>query len=133
MPYKDRERKRQWELQHRTQRLARRGQLRRIEAAHKTAQSAMPKVEERRAGMLWLPLAAGGVALASYTPKIAMGTGGLTLLLAAYHKKDWRLWIAGILILALGFFFHWSDRKEKRKELIQMYKTIQFGKAKIDI
>lgn len=58
-------------------------------------------------------MAAGGV-LAAYNPKLAMGAGGLTLLLAAVYKKDWSWWIVGMLILALGLFFQWNDRDEKK-------------------
>jgi hypothetical protein len=69
-------------------------------------------VQDSGGGFL-LPVAAGGV-LAAYNPKLAMGAGGLTLLLAAVYKKDWSWWIVGMLILALGLFFQWNDRDEKK-------------------
>jgi hypothetical protein len=74
MPYKDLERKKEWEQQHRSQRLARRRELRRIEAAHNAAHPAAPGIEEGGAGVLWFPVI-GGVALASYSPMLATGTG----------------------------------------------------------
>jgi hypothetical protein len=111
MPYKDQERKREWEWRHRPQRLARRRELR-IEAAQKEAQTEAPKVMDSGAGFLWLPVA-GGVALASYNPKVAMGAGGLTLLGAAFYKKGWSWWFVGALILAIGLFFEWNSRNVK--------------------
>ncbi|SRR5260370_42523112 len=109
MPYKDLQRKKEWEQQHRPQRLARRRELRQVERAWKEAH---PEAQDSGAGFL-LPLAAGG-ALAAYNPKLAIGGGGLTLLLAAVYKKDWSWWIVGILILALGLFFNWNDKDEKK-------------------
>jgi hypothetical protein len=54
MPYKDAKRKTEWERLHRPQRLARRRELRRIEAARKEAQPAPLMVDEKKKG---LPLA----------------------------------------------------------------------------
>jgi hypothetical protein len=109
MPYKDPEAKKKWEQQHRSERLARRRELRQIEAAWKEDH---PEMQDTGPGFL-LPLVAGG-ALAVYNPKLAMGAGGLTLLLAAVYKKDWSWWIVGIAILALGLFFQWNDKNEKK-------------------
>ena len=61
-----------------------------------------------------LPLVAGG-ALAAYNPKLAMGAGGLTLAVAAIYKKGWTWWIVGVLIVALGFFFYWSDQNAEKQ------------------
>jgi hypothetical protein len=113
MPYRDPERKREWELQHRSRRLARRRELRRIQAAHNATQPAAPEVEGGGAGVLWLPVV-GGAVLASYNPKLAMGAGGLTLLLAAIYKKGPIWWIAGAVTLALGIFFQWNHRDTKK-------------------
>jgi len=107
MPYKDLRRKTEWERLHRPQRLARRRELRRIEAARKEAQSEAPRSHDQGASIL-LPVLAGG-ALAAYNPKLAMGAGGLTLLAAAVYKKGPTWWIVGILILALGVFFNWNE------------------------
>ena len=92
MPYTNPERKKQWESLHRAQRLARRRELRRIEAARKVDQPELSKVEGSTVGFLWLPIA-GGVALASYNPKLAIGAGGLTLAAAAALKKNWAWWV----------------------------------------
>ena len=105
MPYKDPEQKREWERLHRSERLARRRELRQIEATWKKAH---PGLQDSGAGFL-LPLAAGGT-LAAYNPKLAMGAGGLTLLLAAVYKKDWSWWIVGILIVVIGLFFQWHKK-----------------------
>jgi len=109
MPYKDLERKKEWEQEHRSQRLARRRELRTIEAARIAA----PPEDQDGSASILLPLVAGG-ALAAYNHKLAMGAGGLTLFVAALYKKDWRWWIVGILILAFGLFFQLNDRNTKK-------------------
>jgi hypothetical protein len=87
MPYKDLERKKEWERLHRPERLARRRELRHIAA---TQQATRPRVtRESGAGFGFLvPLVAGG-ALAAYNPKLGMGAGSLTLVVAAVWKKNW--------------------------------------------
>jgi hypothetical protein len=116
MPYKDAKRKTDWERLHRPQRLARRRELRRTEAAREEAQPAPPMVEERPATFLWLPLVAGG-ALAAYSPKLAIGAGGLTLLVAAHYKKDWSWWIVGSAYVGLWPFFLLERREQKQMTL----------------
>lgn len=111
MPYKDPERKRQWEQSHRSERLARRQELREAEAAREEAQPETPRLQGG-AGALLLPLAAGG-ALAAYNPKLAIGAGGLTLAAAAVYKKDLGWWIVGLLILVIGLFFQWNQKNEE--------------------
>jgi hypothetical protein len=114
MPYKDLQRKREWEQQHRPQRLARRRELRQIEAAWKEAHPEALWLKGSGVGFRFLlPVLAGG-ALAAYNPQLAMGAGGLTLLLAAAYKKDWSWWIVGIIILVLGFFLQWNDQNEEK-------------------
>ena len=109
MPYRDLEAKKEWERQHRPQRLARRRELRRIEAERKEAQpEGLDEI-----GFLF-PLVAGG-ALAAYNPKLALGAGGLTLAVAAIYKKGWSWWVVGVLIVALGFFFYWSDQSAAKQ------------------
>ena len=110
MPYKDPERKRQWERLHRSGRLARRRELRQAEAAREAAQTDAARLQTG-AGSLWLPLAAGS-ALAVYNPKLAIGAGGLTLAAAALYKKDWSWWIVGLLIVVIGLFFQWHKKTE---------------------
>jgi hypothetical protein len=108
MPYKDPERKRQWEKSHRSERLARRRELRQAEAAREEPQPESQGVSGG-ANSLLLPLAAGS-ALAAYNPKLAIGAGGLTLVAAAVYKKDWRWWIVGVLTLVIGLFFLRNER-----------------------
>jgi hypothetical protein len=112
MPYKDVQRKREWERLHRHERLARRRQLRSIEAARKQAEPELRRVEDSRASLL-VPMAAGA-ALAGYNPALAIGVGSMTLLVAALYKKSWAWWIVGVLILITGLFFEWNkDDTEK--------------------
>jgi hypothetical protein len=112
MPYKDPQRKMEWEMRHHSQRLARRRELRQIEAAWKEAHPEAASLRDSRADFL-LPVFAGG-ALAAYSPKLAIGVGGVTLLLAAIYKKDLSWWIVGGVILALGLFFQWNDQSPKK-------------------
>ncbi len=112
MPYKDPQRKREWEQRHCRQRHARRRELRQIEAAWKEAHPEAP-MEPVSGAAFMLPMVAGGV-LAASNPKLAIGAGGVTVLFAAVYKKDWRWWIVGLLILALGLFFYWNNKKEKK-------------------
>jgi hypothetical protein len=112
MPYKDPQRKMEWERRHYPQRLARRRELRKIEAAWKEAHPDAVAPRDSGAGFLF-PMVAGG-ALAAYNPKLAIGVGGVTLLLTAIYKKDLRWWIVGGVILALGLFFQWNDQSEKK-------------------
>jgi len=114
MPFKDPQKKLEWELQHRPQRLARRRKLRQIEAAWKEAHPGAVRFRPQgTVASFLLPLAAGG-ALASYDPKLAIGAGALTLAAAAVYKKDWRWWIAGVLILIVGLFFQWNSQTTKK-------------------
>ncbi len=107
MPYKDFERKKEWERLHRPERLARRRELRRIEAA----QLARPEVPSTQLGGLGflIPIVAGG-GLASYDPKLGMGAGGLTLAIAAIFKKGWRWWVVGSVILVVALFFYCDNQ-----------------------
>jgi len=114
MPYKDPEHKRQWELNHRARRLARRRELRRTAAAQNASQPEAPSVEGGASAFLWLPIA-GGVALASYNPKLAIGAGSATLVAAAALKKNWIWWIVGGLLLAIGLFFQWTKQNVPRE------------------
>jgi hypothetical protein len=110
MPYKDPERKRQWERLHRSGRLARRRELRQAEASREAAQPDAAR-HQAGAGSLLFPLAAAS-ALAVYNPKLAIGAGGLTLAAAALYKKDWSWWIVGLLIVVIGLFFQLHKKTE---------------------
>ena len=112
MPYKDPQRKMEWERRHHSQRLARRRELRQIEAAWKEAHPEAVALRDSGAGFL-LPMVAGG-ALAAYNPRLAIGVGGVTLLLAAIYKKDLSWWIVGGVTLTLGLFFHWNHQSTKK-------------------
>jgi hypothetical protein len=109
MPYKDLERKKEWERLHRPERLARRQELRRTAAAQHPTRPEAPGTQHGGPVFL-IPIVAGG-ALAAYNPKLGMGAGGLTLAIAAIYKKDWRWWIVGGVILALALFFYWENQK----------------------
>lgn len=100
MPYKDLERKEEWEQEHRSESLARRRELRQFEAARIAAQPVVLTGQDGSASILF-PLVAGS-ALAAYNPKLALAAGTVTLLVAAVYKKDWLWWIVGILILPFG-------------------------------
>ncbi|SRR5216683_5150493 len=108
MPYKDVELKKEWERLHRPQRLARRRELRRVEAAQRASQPEAPGTQLSEFGFL-VPVVAGG-ALAAYNPTLGIGTGGLTLAIAAIYKKGWSWWIVGVVILFIALFFYWSDK-----------------------
>jgi len=109
MPYKDPQAKREWEQQHRTQRLARRRELRSIETSRKQAYP-----EAFGTVSFLVPVVAGG-ALAAYSPELAIGAGGLTLAIAGIYKKGWTWWIVGVLMLALGFFFYWNEQNAEKQ------------------
>ena len=79
MPYKDPERKKQWEFQHRAHRLSRRRHLRQIEAAQKEQHFATPVENTAESGVSWVAFA-GSAALAIYSPKLATGIGALILI-----------------------------------------------------
>jgi len=87
MPYKDPERKKEWERLHRPERLARRRELRRSEATQPATRPDATTTEHNVATFL-IPLVAGG-ALAAYNPKLGMAAGGGTLAIAAIFKKGW--------------------------------------------
>lgn len=108
MPYKDLERKKEWERLHRPERLARRRELRRIAAAQWAARPEATGAEQS-VGWFLVPLVAGG-ALAAYNPQLGMAAGGGTLAIAAIFKKDWRWWVVGIVILAVALFFYWDNQ-----------------------
>ncbi len=108
MPYKDPERKKEWERLHRVERLVRRRELRRIEAAQ---QAARPKASSKgynQTGFL-APLVVGG-ALGAFSPELGIALGGLTLVIAAMYKKGWQWWLVGIVVLVVALFFYFQDQ-----------------------
>jgi len=130
MPHKDPQAKKEWERLHRPQRLARRRELRRIEAARKAEVSPSQKpgvrfpdqlealaAEGANIGFV-LPSVAGGI-LAAFNPKLAMGVGGLSLIGAAVFKKGANWWILGAVILALGFLLYWNNRNAEKQHSVR--------------
>lgn len=85
MPYKDPERKKEWERLHRSERLARRRDLRRIEAARAETPRQVPKLEAGDSALL-IPAIAGGAPVV-HSPRVGIAVGGLTLVSAAVFKK----------------------------------------------
>jgi hypothetical protein len=50
----------------------------------------------------------------AYSPKLAIGAGGLTLAAVALYKKDWSWWIVGAVILVIALFFLRKQETEKQ-------------------
>jgi len=113
MPYKDPARKKEWERLHRPQRLARRRELRQHQVDNMPAPEATLPTHDGVSALLPFVVGLGGLGLAAYQPKLAIGTGGLTLLIAAMLKKGSMWWILGTIVLVLGIFFLWIDRDEE--------------------
>lgn len=108
MPYKDLERKKEWERLHRPQRLARRRELRRVRAAAQTTRPAAIRPTHGR-GLFLVPLITGG-ALASQSPKLGIGAGALVLVVAAIYKKGWAWWAVGCVTLLVALLFYFTGR-----------------------
>src|SRR5690349_4513457 len=114
MPYKDPQKKKEWELKHGSERLARRRELRRINSVSNAARPDPAGGVEHNGAAILLPLAMGGV-LAAENPKLAMGMGGLTLIVASLYRKGSGWWIAGALLLAFGIIFYAVQRSADTK------------------
>jgi hypothetical protein len=113
MPYKDPEQKKEWERLHRPERLARRRELRQREVGSMPAPEATLPTHDGVSALLPIVGGLAGLGLAAYQPKLAVGTGGLTLVIAAILKKGSMWWILGTIVLVLGIFFLWIDRDEE--------------------
>lgn len=85
MPYKDLQRKKEWERRHRPERLARRRELRRIDVAREATEPTSPQPASG-ADFPWHLLAGGGV-LALYNPAFALGAGSLISRFSITEKK----------------------------------------------
>ena len=109
MPYKDPEGKKAWEQQHRAQRLARRRELRRQQEGAEATQHGVSSSVGVPIGHLLVPLLAGA-GLAAYSPKLALGAGGLTLLSTTYFRKAWQWWLVGSLTILIALLFLNWDR-----------------------
>jgi hypothetical protein len=113
MPYKDPERKKEWERLHRPQRQARRRELRLVEATEGMSRPEVSGTDQSGVGFL-VPLVAGG-ALAAYNPMLGIGIGGLTIGIAAMYKKRGTWWIAGVVILVLSLFFYLERQDDESR------------------
>jgi hypothetical protein len=117
MPYKDPQRKREWERINRLKRLARRRELRYEKVAQElTATKSADSMTV--AGYPWLLFAGGGLMLALYRPELGLGAGGLILTVAAVLKKGWQWWILGAVIIALALFVLASDQRNDTTNMI---------------
>jgi hypothetical protein len=110
MPYKDVELKKEWERLHRPQRLARRRELRRVEAAQRASQPEAPGTQLSEFGFL-IPVVAGG-ALAAYNPTLGIGAGSLTLVVAVVWKKNWAWWLVGCVTLFIALLFYFMNEEK---------------------
>jgi hypothetical protein len=110
MPYKNPERKKEWERLHRAERLTRRREQRRTQGTEQTTRPAATRESNVGVGFL-VPLVAGG-ALAAYNPKVGMGAGGLTLVVAAVWKKNWAWWLVGCVTLFIALLFYFTNNEK---------------------
>jgi sterol desaturase/sphingolipid hydroxylase (fatty acid hydroxylase superfamily) len=110
MPYKNMERKKEWERLHRKERLARRRELRKAQPAEQTTRPRGTR-ESGEGAVFLTPLIAGG-ALAAYNPKLGMGAGSLTLVVAAVWKKNWVWWVVGCVTLFVSLLFYFTKNEK---------------------
>ena len=110
MPYKDPERKKEWERLHRAERLARRREVRSVQAVEQTTRPQVTRESSGGAGFL-VPLVAGG-ALAAWNPMLGMGAGSLTLVVAAVWKKNWAWWLVGCVTLFIALLFYFTNNEK---------------------
>jgi hypothetical protein len=112
MPYKDPERKKEWERLHRYERLDRRQELRRIKA--KQSPVIRPQITERElTGVSFLVPVGAGAALSTFDPMLGTVVGGLTLLISVIWKKDWKWCVVGIVTLTVALLFYLDKQNEK--------------------
>jgi hypothetical protein len=115
MPYKDPNRKKEWEQLNHVRRLARRRELRRI----RETQSTDPLIRQSSQGVATLPLPwlvlAAGSSLALYSPPMGVGAGVLTLAVAVYRDKGWQWKAVGAVILLISLFLLWNDWDTSKK------------------
>jgi hypothetical protein len=110
MPYKDPQRKKEWERLHRTERLARRRELRHAQAVEQTSRPIAVREPSGGVGFV-VPLIAGG-ALAAWNPKLGMGAGSLTLVVAAVWKKNWAWWLVGCVTLFIALLSYFTNNEK---------------------
>jgi hypothetical protein len=110
MPYKNAERKKEWERLHRSERLTRRRELRHEQALEQTTRPRVTRESNGGVGF-FVPLVAGG-ALAAYNPKLGFGAGGLTLVVAAVWRKPWAWWLVGCVTLFIALLFYFTNNEK---------------------
>jgi hypothetical protein len=110
MPYKDPERKKEWERVHRTERLTRRREQRQAQTVEQTSQQIPVQKASGGVGFV-VPLIAGG-ALAAWNPKLGMGAGSMTLVVAAVWKKNWAWWLVGCVTLFIALLFYFTNKEK---------------------
>jgi len=109
MPYKDVERKKEWERLHRPERQARQRELRRLGVEQRASRPETPRIEDSGLDFL-IPLVAGS-AVAIAEPELGLGIGSLTLVIASIYKKGWKWWVFGVVVLAVALIFY-SDKQK---------------------
>jgi hypothetical protein len=110
MPYKDPERKKEWERLHRAERLVRRRELRYAQAVEQTTRPQVTRESSDGVGFL-VPFVAGG-ALAVWNPMLGMGAGSLTLVVAAVWKKNWAWWLVACVTLFIALLFYLTNNEK---------------------
>jgi len=118
MSYKDLERKKEWERLHRTERLARRRELRHAQAVEQTARPIAVRKASGGVGFV-VPLIAGG-ALAAWNPKLGMGAGSLTLVCRRNLEKELGLVARGVrhFVYRIDFLL---ERQKRRRIAVRRY------------
>lgn len=114
MPYKDPNRKKEWERIHRQRRLLRRRELRKFEvASERTPPSVEGSLQESASQDFRWPLVAAGAGLAAYSPPLALALGSLAFVVATVRRQDWRWQVIGAVVVVLAIFFLWLNRSDE--------------------
>jgi hypothetical protein len=113
MPYKDPERKKEWERLHRPERLDRRRELRHIQAVQPVTTRPQATGGDLAELSFLVPVAAG-TTLSAFDPTLGAVAGGLTLLSSVIWKKDWKWWVIGIVTLIVALLCYLNEQSEKR-------------------
>ena len=67
---------------------------------------------ESSGGVGFLVPFVAGSALAAYNPKLGIGAGGLTLVVAAVWKKTWAWWLVGCVTLLIALLFYFTNNEK---------------------
>jgi hypothetical protein len=52
------------------------------------------------------------LSLAAWNPKLGMGAGSVTLVVAAIWKKNWVWWLVGCVTLLIALFFYFTNNEK---------------------